>query len=140
MDATHPRLGPALEWLIAAVFLMATLVVGSLIVQELRAARTTTPERVEPAPVASPAPIPTRAISVPVLLLLDGKEVRLGDSLEQVAALLGRAAEVGAQEVGRAALGDRLTRHYEYGGTRFMLVFEPFERNGRLRVAAIYIQ
>jgi hypothetical protein len=42
--------------------------------------------------------------------------------------------------VDRGALGERLTRFYEYQGTRFLLVFEPFERRGALRVAAIYLQ
>ena len=36
-------------------------------------------------------------------------------------------------------LGERLTRFYEYSGSRFILVFEPFERNGEVRVAAIYL-
>jgi hypothetical protein len=139
MDATRPRLGPVLEWLIAAAFLLATLAVGSLIVQELRAARAVA---VTPAPELSALPptIPARAISVPVLLLLDGKQLRLGDTLEQVSGLLGRAAELGKQDVSRAGLGERLTRHYDHAGTRFILVFEPFEQNGRPRIAGIYIQ
>ena len=39
----------------------------------------------------------------------------------------------------RGSLGERLTRFYEYAGARFILVFEPFERNGEMRVAAIYL-
>ena len=35
-------------------------------------------------------------------------------------------------------LGERLTRFYEHAGTRFVLVFEPFERKGEPKVAAIY--
>ncbi len=35
--------------------------------------------------------------------------------------------------------GERLTRFYEYAGARFILVFEPFERNGEVRIAAIYL-
>lgn len=140
MDATRPRLGPALEWLIAAAFLLATLAVASLIVQELRAARAVAPVQQAAEPGALPPSIPMRAISVPVLLLLDGKQLRVGDTLEQVAGLLGRSAEVGSQDVSRGPLGERLTRHYDHAGTRFILVFEPFEQNGRPRVAAIYIQ
>jgi hypothetical protein len=33
-----------------------------------------------------------------------------------------------------------MTRYYEYGGTRFVLVFEPFEQKGAPRIAAIYLQ
>ena len=57
-----------------------------------------------------PVAVPARAISVPVLLLLDGKEVRVGDPVDAVARTLGRGAEVGRQLVDRGALGDRLTR------------------------------
>jgi hypothetical protein len=36
--------------------------------------------------------------------------------------------------------GTRLTRGYEYAHMRFTIVFEPFERNGELRIAGIYLQ
>lgn len=137
---TRARLGSVLEWLVAATFLLATVAVGAMILRELR----TAPRAVIAAPDAPvtslPAAVPARAISVPVLLLLDGKEVRVGDSVDRVARTLGRSAEVGRQIADRAALGERLTRFYEHNGTRFVLVFEPFERNGELRVAGIYLQ
>jgi hypothetical protein len=141
MEATpvRARLGSAIEWLIAAAFLLATVAVATLIVRELR----TSPRAAaapEPAVASLPAGVPTRAISVPVLLLLDGKEVRVGQSVDDVARVLGRSAEVGRQLADRGALGERLTRFYEYNGTRFVIVFEPFERSGGLKVAGIYLQ
>ncbi len=139
MDAARIRLASALEWMIAAGFLAATLTVGSLIVRELRTARSPMPVVAEQPADVLPAGVPTRAISVPVLLLLDGKEVRVGDSQSQIATLLGTAAETGRESVERGPIGDRLTRAYEYAGTRFTLVFEPFESRGPLRVAAIYL-
>lgn len=140
MDALRARFGSAIEWVVAAAFLVATLVVGSLIVRELRAVTNAAPQPVAAAqPATLPASVPARAISVPVLLLLDGKEVRVGDTAARIAELLGRGAELGTQAVDRGAIGDRLTRFYEYGGTRFILVFEPFERRGEPRVAAIYL-
>jgi hypothetical protein len=143
MEATRVRvrLEPAIEWLVAAVFLVATLGVASLIVRELRTApAAVTSAAVASMPAALPAAVPERAISVPVLLLIDGRQVKVGDSVSQVASVLGRAAEVGRQVVDRGALGERLTRYYEHQGTKFLLVFEPFERRGELRVAAIYLQ
>jgi hypothetical protein len=145
MDAlgTRPwlRIAPLVEWLIAAAFLSATLAVGSMIVRELRA--------VQPAPAAAPAArpiaasipaaVPARAVSVPVLPFIDGKEIRIGETASAVAAKLGRAAESGRQEIDRGSLGERLTRFYEYAGSRFIVVFEPFERNGEPRIAAIYL-
>jgi len=134
------RLAPVFEWVVAAMFLVATVAVGSMILRELRPVPST---RVAPAArplVASiPPSVPARAVSVPVLPFLDGKEVRIGESFSAVAARLGRAAESGRQEVDRGSLGERLTRFYEYAGSRFILVFEPFERNGEARVAAIYL-
>ena len=53
MQATRVRLhfGPAVEWAVAAVFLLSTLGVASLIVRELR----TAPPAAQPAPTPAPA-------------------------------------------------------------------------------------
>jgi hypothetical protein len=144
MDAIRVRprftLAPVFEWVVAALFLVATVAVGSMILRELRPTPTGSPTPVARPVVASiPAAVPARAVSVPVLPFLDGKEVRVGETVSAVAERLGRAAEVGRQEVDRGSLGERLTRFYEYAGSRFILVFEPFERNGEVRVAAIYL-
>ncbi len=146
MDAlsvrSHFRLAAIFEWLVAAAFLLATVAVGSLILRELRTAPAQPPAAAaEPArPITSiPPAVPARAVSVPMLPFLDGKEVRVGETVSAVAAHLGRAAEVGRQEIDRGSLGERLTRFYEYSGTRFIIVYEPFERNGEPRVAAIYL-
>ncbi|HXW06583.1 MAG TPA: hypothetical protein VD833_15205 [Vicinamibacterales bacterium] len=145
MDALRSRfrLTPLFEWLVAAAFLGATVAVGSLIVRELspavpaRAASSTPAAR--PLVASIPPAVPARAVSVPVLPFIDGKEVRVGETVAAIAARLGRAAESGRQEIDRGVLGERLTRFYEYAGSRFILVFEPFERGGEARVAAIYL-
>src|SRR5262249_61559584 len=118
----------------------APVVVGALAAGEPRF----TP-RARPLPAARPLVasippgVPARAVSLPVLPFLDGKEIRIGETVSAVASRLGRAAEIGRQDVDRGSLGERLTRFYEYSGSRFILVFEPFERNGEARVAAIYL-
>src|SRR5687767_11638413 len=144
MDAlrlrTALRLGPVVEWLIAAAFLCATIAVGSLIVQGLRSPAPPRPSQAaRPVVTSIPSAVPARAVSVPVLPFLDGKEIRVGETASTVASRLGRAAESGRQEVDRGNLGERLTRFYEYGGSRFIVVFEPFERNGEPRVIGIYL-
>jgi hypothetical protein len=141
MDALRVRLGPVVEWAIAAAFLAATVAVGSLILREFGVAHVNTaaPAARVHTEAATPAAVPPRAVSVPVLPFRDGKEIRVGDTAAAVAASLGRAAESGRQEVDRGRLGERLTRYYEYAGFRFILVFEPFERNGEPRVGAIYL-
>jgi hypothetical protein len=142
MQATRSRLhlAPTFEWIVAAAFLVATLGVASLIVRELSTVPLQAPGAVEQAPPASPAALPDRAVSVPALLLMDGGQVRVGDTAERVSQVLGVSAD-GVREVAdRGALGERITRFYEHRGTRFVLVLEPFERNGALRVAGIYLQ
>ena len=137
------RFGGAVEWAIAVAFLAATVAVGSLIVREMRvtpaagAAGAATTALTPPAPL--PASVPERAVSIPTLPLADGADIKIGETLTMVSRRLGRAAESGRQEVDRGALGERLTRFYEHEGVRFILVFEPFERNGEPRVAAIYL-
>ena len=141
MDAVRLRLAPVVEWLVAAAFLCGTIAVGSLVVRELRAPVPLDASTPAARAVVSsiPASVPARAVSVPVLPFLDGKEIRVGETAAAIASRLGRSAEVGRQEVDRGTLGERLTRFYEYAGTKFILVFEAFEQNGEARVAAIYL-
>jgi hypothetical protein len=127
--------------MVAAGFLLATVVVASLVVRELRGPARIIAETPAARPLVAsmPAAVPPRAVSVPVLPFIDGKEIRVGQTAAFVASNLGRAAESGRQEVDRGTLGERLTRFYEYAGSKFIVVFEPFERNGEPRVAAIYL-
>jgi hypothetical protein len=141
MDHGPHRVGAAVEWVVALAFLLATILVAVLIIREMRAVRTPPPAPPPAtAPSGPPADLSTHSISVPSLLLLDGGQVRVGDTLEQVTAALGPASQVGTDTIGRARLGDRITRSFDHAGTRFVLVFEPFERNGPPRVTAIYLR
>ena len=143
MATTRVRVESVLEWVLAAAFILVALAVGSLVVREFRTVSAVTSIIAREAPAlaaAAPAAVPPRAVSVPVLLLPDGNAVRVGETLSDVAARLGRQAEAGAQAVERAPHGERLTRFYEHAGSRFVLVFEPFERGAEPKVAAIYLQ
>jgi hypothetical protein len=129
-----------IEWAVAASFLTATVAVAVLILGQFRpmpVARAATPP--QPSIDTIPAAVPARSVSVPLLPFVDGKEIRVGETASAVAVRLGRAAESGRQEVDRGSLGERLTRFYEYSGSKFVVVFEPFERNGEARVSAIYV-
>ena len=140
MTAIRLRLESALEWGIAAAFLAATLAVASMIFQDLRGPGVLRAAGTDAAVVAAtPAAVPAGAVSVPVLPFSDGKEIRVGDTAAAVAARLGRAAESGREQADRGRLGQRLTRFYEYAGFRFIVVYEPFERNGEPRIGAIYL-
>ena len=141
MQATRvrPHFAPAAEWVVAAVFLLATLGVAGLIVRELRTVTRGAPQPVGVVAPASalPAAVPERAVSVPALMLLDGVQIHVGDTIARVDQLV--AVTPSRQAVDRGALGERVTRFYDRQGTSFIVVFEPFERDGALRVAAIYL-
>jgi hypothetical protein len=137
MEAVRVRLGSVVEWAVAALFLLASVGVASLAMRELRASASVN----APVPVftaAAPAGLTDRAVSVQHLLLSEGKDVRVGATLGDVVAALGRAAETGEERSDIGPLGERVTRFYDYAGTRFALVFEPVR--GESRVTAIYIQ
>ena len=141
MDALRVRFISVLEWAVAAAFFAATLAVAMLIARSVNgpgagAAAATTADVVV---TDVPAAVPKGAVSLPVLTLRDGKTVRVGDPVTAVAATLGAGAETGREQADPGRLGERLTRFYDYGGFRFVLVYEPFERNGERRVSGIYL-
>jgi hypothetical protein len=141
MDALRLRLASALEWGVAAAFLAATLAVATLILHNMSGSsvRGDSAPADTPPVSAIPAAVPAGAVSVPVLPFRDGKEIRVGETAAAVTSALGRSAESGREESDPGRLGPRLTRFYEYAGFRFIVVYEPFERNGEPRVGAIYL-
>jgi len=137
MLATRPRFGLSAEWLTALAFLIATIVVGVLVVRTLSIAP---PAHARVAPPAATASVPPQAVSVPTLVL-GTQEVQVGDSLSQANERLSAAnvvALTSTEEEG--LLGRREVRRYKLGATRFIVVMEPFERGGAPRVAAIYLE
>ena len=86
-------------------------------------------EASEPSDV--PAAIPPQAVSVSSLLLMNGVVIRVGDTEARIADEL-PAATLEASAEDRGTIGRRVTRAYQFQGTRFLLVFEPFERQGAL--------
>jgi hypothetical protein len=141
MAFTRVRFGAAADWFVALAFLLATILVAALIVREMGTFHPAAPPAAVPAPPSGPtAGSRAQGISVPALLLLDGKQIRLGDTLESVTAQVGSPAQVGADTIEPVKLGNRVTRAYDHAGTRFVVVFEPFERKGEPRVTGIYLK
>ena len=139
MDATRPRPSISGDWLIAAALLGATLLVGVLVVRELHDAPRAVAATTEPASATSVA-VPSDAVSVPTLMLGAGNEIRVGDARGDALARLDATVTLVKQAEERGPLGPREIRAYQLAGTKFILVFEPFERRGAPRVAAIYLQ
>lgn len=138
MDATRSHLSFPAEWIAATIFLLATFAVGSLIVNELRVP--TTPRSV-PATAVEPAvpTVPQDAVAVPKLMLGNGVELLVGERASDADGKLA-AAVSGGRTTEQGPLGVREIRSYELAGTHFIVVLEPFERKGELRVAGIYLR
>lgn len=121
-----------LRWGVAAGLAAAFLLLTLLVVRELRFAPRSFASVDDS---ASSTVLPREAVSVPSLIIAAGRQVRVGESQVDAVAeleslkLLKRSEEQGP-------LGAREIRAYQ-GVT---LVFEPFERAGTPRVAAIYLQ
>jgi len=137
IDAPRPRSFTG-EWLTAAVLLVGTVLVGLLIVRELRVAP---PAAGATEPVSSsPTAVPADAVSVPTLMVGGAHEIKVGDRAADALGQLVSPVTLVKQTVERGPIGTREIRLYQLAGTQFILVFEPFERRGELRVAAIYLQ
>ena len=141
MDATRARVSSLLEWLVAAVCIVAVLAIGSILVRDFRTVSALTPviaheESLLPDP---PAAVPSRSVLVPVLLLSEGTALRVGDTAAELSARMGAAAEVAPPTIDRTPSGERVTRFYAQGGQRFAVVLEALAGDGEARVAAIYL-
>ncbi|HEV8345461.1 MAG TPA: hypothetical protein VGQ16_02740 [Vicinamibacterales bacterium] len=138
IDAPRHRISFGGDWLTAVVFLLGTLLVGLLIVRELRVVPAAVSGSTEPA--SSVAAVPADAVSVPTLMVGGDHEIKVGDRAADALTQLGASVTLVKQTEERGPIGAREIRSYQLAGTRFILVFEPFERRGELRVAAIYLQ
>ncbi len=139
MEVTRTPPSISGDWLTAAALLAATLLVGVLVVRELRVAPRAVAAATEAASATSVA-VPADAVSVPTLMLGAGNEIRVGDARGDALARLDASVTLVKEAQERGPLGAREIRAYQLAGTRFILVFEPFERRGAPRVAAIYLQ
>ena len=140
------RFGSVVEWVLAAALIALAFATGSVVLREFRTVRAVMPviagdtAGVETGLTDVPAGVPPRAVSVPMLQLPDGRNVRVGEPEAGVRARLGREAQLGADTVDGAAGRERVTRFYTYLGIEFVLVFEPFGPRNEPRVSAIYLQ
>ena len=137
LEATRTRISFSAEVLTAALFLSATVLVGLLIVRELRVAPRAA-ARADASPVTSDA-VPPEAVSVPALTF-GVHEIRVGDAEAAVLGRLDASIALAKNTVESGPLGPRVIRAYELAGLRFILVAEPFERGGEPRLSAIYLQ
>ena len=136
MDERQLRIGSIFEWVAAALCLVGIVWLLSVPLQHLIG------PRVDAALVdvreELPPGVPSGATSVPVMLLENGRAIRVGD-LEAVMARLLPGAADGPPHISAGEFGDRMTRAYRVGGSRVIVVSERSERGGPARVSGIYL-
>jgi hypothetical protein len=131
------RIGSVFEWIVAAFAVVLLIWVISVPVQ--RALGPGVEAALVEAPIALPPGVPVGATTVPVILLLDGREIRQGDLMSNVDAILPARLAEGPPLLSTSELGDRRTRSYLVDGTRFYVVCERLEPGGPMRVSGIYL-
>jgi hypothetical protein len=71
--------------------------------------------------------------------LSTGAELRAGEAESVVARKVPAALRVGEDLFERVADGERMTRVYDDGVRRFMVVFDPLARTAERRIVALYL-
>ena len=141
MDATRRRFGSILRWLCAAFCAAGGALLLSVAVHSFRHVPAVVPIIAKEAPEAAPmAGIPPGVARVPLLLLANNREVRVGDRLSDVARRLGPTTAVASESLEDAGAGLRVTRFYTDIEMQFVLVFDAARRNQEPRVSAIFIR
>jgi hypothetical protein len=137
MDATRARLSfehdhfaEHLHPPAVTVLVVLALIVVSLLVREIRFA-----PRALTTSTAAASGAPAEVVSVATLVLAADRQIRVGDAKADTIARLASQTLVSRTEES-GPFGAREIRAY----AGFTLVFEPFERDGGPRVAAIYVQ
>jgi hypothetical protein len=125
------------EWLAAAFAVLGLLWVFSVPVQRMLGPRV---EAAIGAPNQhTPSGVPAGATLVPVMLLLDGREIRQGDLHTRLEEILPARLAEGPAHLSDGQFGNRHTRAYALNGTKFYVVCERTEPNGQMKVAGIYL-
>ena len=137
MDERRLRIGSLFEWMAAALGVAGLVWVLSVPLQHLSG------PRVDAALVdvreKLPPGVPSGATSVPVMLLLDGRSIKIGDLESKLRSLVPQSRLQGPPIVSSNEFGERSTYAYVIEGSRLYVVCERAERGGPMRVAGVYV-
>jgi hypothetical protein len=133
MEGIRLRLVGLVEWVAAAACVLLVLGVAAMATRELRTARPMMMQVKAAAALAPVAPASLRAgaISVPEIVLPDGKRLTRGGPASVLAAL-GPRAQIGLTAIERVGNSQRESRTYRYAGMEFVVV------TGDDQIIAIY--
>jgi hypothetical protein len=133
------RIGALVEWFLAAAAVVVVLWIASVAMQRVlgRGLHAAVPEA--PLIQNTPPGVPAGATLVPVLLLLDGSEVRQGDLHTRLDSVLPPKFADGPPVTSSAQFGERHTRAYRINQSKIYIVCERTEPNGPMKVTGIYL-
>lgn len=136
MEERQLRIGSLFEWAVAALGVLVAAWLISVPLQRVLGPQVEA-ARVDAA-LPLPAGVPPGATSVQVMLLLDGREIRVGELHARISQMLSEQSAV-APIVRSREDGERETHVYEVDGTRFYVVCERTEPGAPLRVSGVYL-
>jgi hypothetical protein len=128
------------EWVLALGVLAGAIWVGGPVVQRLAPPGSTSVTLVESALPDLPGDVPDDAQSVPLLMLLDGGEVRLGMSEKAFNARPFSRLTAGPVAIEKGVIDDRMVLPFRSGRTRFWVVLDRTEPGRERLVTAIYVK
>jgi hypothetical protein len=130
------RIGSFFEWIAAAAGVALLVWLISVPIQRVLGPRV---EASIDAPAPLPPGVPGGATNVPVILMLDGREIRHGELHTRLVQLLPEKLVDGPIQRSMSAFGERHTRAYVVNGLKFFVVCERTEPGGPMRVAGLYL-
>ena len=139
MDARRIGLTALIEWAAAALCVLALIWIISVPVQRLLGPNVQAAIADDEVSSEMPRGIPAGAAIVPVMLMLDGREIRQGDLHTKLDDILPARYADGPRETSQARFGERHARRYRVHGVRFYVVCERIEPNGQMKVSGIYL-
>jgi hypothetical protein len=139
VDERWFRVGAIFEWVAAAVAVVLLLWAVSVPIQRTFGPGVQAAIAEVDLTKDTPPGVPLGATLVPVMLLLDGRELRQGDLHARLEAVLPAKLLEGPPVVSAGQFGDRHTRTYRINSTQVFVVCERAEPNGQMKVAGIYL-
>ncbi len=139
MDARRSGISSLFEWAAAALCVLALIWMVSVPAQRLLGPNVQAANADAESGTATPRGIPAGATIVPVMLLLDGREIRQGNLHSKLDEILPAKYADGPAERSQAQFGERHTRRYVVNGVKFYVVCERSEPNGQMKVTGIYL-
>lgn len=132
-------MGSLFEWVAAALAVFGLVWLISVPVQRTFGPRVEAAIADLNADNPMPPGVPAGATGVPVILLHDGREIRLGDLRARLNSLLSDETADGPPHVSTGSFGERHTRAYIVDGIRLYVVCERLEPGGQMKVAGLYL-